>query len=267
MKSQINMTGSAKLSTFNQFQNTCDEHGIIFTDKDIDVLRDRFSLYGDEYQSNLMSAIRKRAELNNKRQKHIEEILSESCNVPKRYMAAKKEDLSAEVLKEIDAFTTGRIEGLFLPGGPGIGKTHLAVSLMRESILSAERDITFQAPDRFYVKQYLRPYFQAIPDLLSEIRNTFDDDNDLSEKQLMEKYTGEGKDQNHSFLVLDDLGSEKKTDWSEQTIYTLIDHRYRNLKRTIITSNFSLNEISKKYNDRSASRITEICEVVTLKGI
>jgi len=54
--------------------------------------------------------------------------------------------------------------------------------------------------------------------------------------------------------VLDDLGAEKTSDWTGQSIYTLISRRINDCKPTIVTSNLSLSEIDA-VDPRRASRL------------
>jgi integrase len=56
-------------------------------------------------------------------------------------------------------------------------------------------------------------------------------------------------------LYLDDLGTEKPTDWALQTLYLIIDRRYPEMMQTIISSNLNLDELSSRLGDRIASRI------------
>jgi DNA replication protein DnaC len=65
---------------------------------------------------------------------------------------------------------------------------------------------------------------------------------------------------------MDDLGVEKTSEWSMQTLYTITDWRYRELRQTLVTSNLTLDEIAGKVGDRIASRIAGMCKVVELKG-
>ena len=68
-------------------------------------------------------------------------------------------------------------------------------------------------------------------------------------------------------LVLDDLGAEKTTDWSFSVLYLIIDNRYNNYKKTIITSNFALNQLAGKLgDDRIPSRIRAMCSIVKMDG-
>lgn len=64
---------------------------------------------------------------------------------------------------------------------------------------------------------------------------------------------------NCRFLILDDLGTEKNTEYVDKIIYDFINHRFEEELQTIFTSNYTLEKISKNYHDRIASRITELC--------
>ena len=104
------------------------------------------------------------------------------------------------------------------------------------------------------------PLFVSIPDLLLEIRHSFKEKSETDEQDIINKYS------EIDLLVLDDLGIEKTSEWSIQTLYTIIDRRYRDMKRTIITSNLNLKEIADKLDDRISSRIAGMCDCITLKG-
>lgn len=65
------------------------------------------------------------------------------------------------------------------------------------------------------------------------------------------------------FLILDDFGSERPTDWVLGMLYLLVDRRYENMKTTIFTSNHSLDEIAEKFgDDRITSRIERMCTII-----
>ena len=71
----------------------------------------------------------------------------------------------------------------------------------------------------------------------------------------------------YHLLVLDDFGVEKISDWSYQLLYMLINRRYNNLKTTIFTSNFSLEQIAQQLgDDRLTSRIQHMCDVQKFEG-
>ena len=56
-------------------------------------------------------------------------------------------------------------------------------------------------------------------------------------------------------LVLDDIGADKPTEHNRTTLYQIINERIMNGAQTIVTSNFTLDEISTAYDERLASRL------------
>lgn len=68
------------------------------------------------------------------------------------------------------------------------------------------------------------------------------------------------------FLVLDDLGAAKGSEWTEEVNYRLINHRYERDLPTLITSNVPPRELSAALGERVASRLYEMADRVALKG-
>lgn len=160
-----------------------------------------------------------------------------TIGIPSRFRSA--------TVKRLESTT----DSLYLTGPRGTGKTHMAAAIVRELVM----DLT---------PSHSVSWVQWIsaPDLLLEIRNTFRDGSERSELSVIEQYS------ECDLLVLDDLGAEKTSEWSLQTLYTIIDRRYREERQTIITSNLSLDELAEKVDDRIASRLSELCRVVVLTG-
>lgn len=131
---------------------------------------------------------------------------------------------------------------LFINGKIGAGKTRLSCALLKD----------------FVTKSYGRGQFVTFPNLLSEIKMGFE--NDRGEDVLL-KYLS------LDLLVLDDLGTEKFSEWVGEKLFQIIDDRYRNDKFLIITSNLALDDFAKQYGiqgQRIASRITEMCKQIEL---
>jgi DNA replication protein DnaC len=128
---------------------------------------------------------------------------------------------------------------------------------MREHLKKAEVSEIYGVTP--IISRTFLPIFVAVPELLLSLRESYSK-NDTSEGEIISKYT-EG-----SLLVLDDLGAEKSTEWSINILYIIIDRRYRDEKKTIITSNLSLDELADKLDDRIASRIAGMCTVVPMGG-
>ena len=137
----------------------------------------------------------------------------------------------------------------YIYGPVGAGKTHLAVGYLREDILRNGEEA-----GRF---------IRAV-DLFKEIRDTFSEKSARNERALLEVF---GK--SVPLLIVDDLGTEKVSEWVEQTLYDLIDRRYGELLDTIITSNLEPSALSAHYTnhgDRLMSRIFAMGPVFRVEG-
>jgi DNA replication protein DnaC len=132
---------------------------------------------------------------------------------------------------------------LFIYGSYGTGKTHMAVAIARELLLQGRKVV-----------------FTSVPRLLFEIRKAFQEDTRETEAVYVEKYSS------CEFLVLDDFGLEKATEWARQTMDYIIYQRDNLLKPVVITSNLSLDEIARKIDGRIASRIAGMGKIVQFNG-
>lgn len=166
--------------------------------------------------------------------------LLQKCGVPKRYLYANMTDFE----QDYDG------ESMFITGPRGTGKTHLLVALLRKYM-----PLYFKTNDTI---EY-QPKFITVPELMLKFKSTFNRKDD-SEQEVLNNHS------KATMLFLDDLGVEKVSDWSIQMLYLLIDRRYRDMKRTFISSNLSLNDIAEKLDDRIASRIVGMCNILKLTG-
>ena len=67
-------------------------------------------------------------------------------------------------------------------------------------------------------------------------------------------------------LILDDIGVERGTPWTQERLYDLLNTRYNECKCTIFTSNLGPTEIEDKLGTRIASRIRS-SKIIELKGV
>ena len=135
-----------------------------------------------------------------------------------------------------------KAQGLMLMGGYGTGKTHLAVAILRET---AEAGI----PGMFVV----------VPDLLGKMRASFDRKDGKADELVTTA-------KNARLLVMDDLGAENPRPWVVELVYVLINHRYEHMLPTVITTNYSGNELEAVFGRRIMSRLAEMTTPVNIRA-
>lgn len=124
----------------------------------------------------------------------------------------------------------------FLVGGAGIGKTHIAnASLIAWCELWKRADAALI----------------TVPDLLDQLRQTHAGNAQISLDDLMRYYKLRG------FLVLDDLGANRVTDFADEKLYQIIDERMRRKRPTLVTSNVEPGSAleSERIEERTLSRL------------
>ena len=74
------------------------------------------------------------------------------------------------------------------------------------------------------------------------------------------------KGETKHLLVIDDLGTELVTRYTQAEVYDLVNHRLNTGKPTIINTNLGLQEIERTYSSRVHSRLAGMYAVVQFKG-
>ncbi len=133
--------------------------------------------------------------------------------------------------------------GLYFCGGVGTGKTHLAVAVLNELIR----------------RRRVPSLFVTVPELLDNLRETYNKPGRNLDEWM-------DAVQNADFLVLDDLGSERPTEWVRERIFVIVNHRYREALSTVFTSNIGPKDLAEQLGERTASRIIAMCTWVALEG-
>ncbi|HUR96653.1 MAG TPA: ATP-binding protein [Pyrinomonadaceae bacterium] len=140
--------------------------------------------------------------------------------------------------------------GLLFMGSVGVGKTHLAVSILKGL---SERGFSC--------------LFYEFGALLKEIQDSYNANTKTSELTVLAPVL------NAEILVLDELGASKPTDWVRDTMAHIINTRYNEKKATIFTTNYHddrQNDREETLEDRIGvrlrSRLFEMCKTIDVKG-
>ena len=180
------------------------------------------------------------------------------ARIPRRYRHCTLESFQSynESLREAVQHARCFIEeypaterGLLLLGLAGVGKTHIAVGVLRAVIQKTG------AAGLFYDTR----------DLLTTIRSTYDPVVRTSAVSILHPVM------ETPLLVLDDLGAERPTDWVEETMNLIVNTRYNERRITLFTSNYSdvpdidePNSLVARIGFRMRSRLHEMCSVVEI---
>src|ERR1700682_1799474 len=149
----------------------------------------------------------------------------EAARIPRRYANCTIENFKSEINKtQSNSLYYAKAlvrdypyldRGLLLMGPVGVGKTHLAVAILRGLIGKG-------VPCLFYESGAL----------LKRIQDSYNPVSKTSEMRVLAPVS------EAEVLVLDELGATVPTDWVRDTLYQIINTRYNQKKLTIFTTNF-----------------------------
>jgi DNA replication protein DnaC len=193
------------------------------------------------------------------------ERLLASANIPSRYQHCELDNFAnwsrtteiARVAAEkfVIEYPMPQPFGLLFMGPQGIGKTHLAVGIIKKLI-----------------RQKSVPcLFCTFPELLKEIQNSYNPSTQSSEMTILEPIL------DTQVLVLDELGAQKPSDWVRDQVAYVLNYRYNENKVTIITTNFMdqagegskaavMDSLAQRIGDRIRSRLFEMCKDIKMDG-
>jgi DNA replication protein DnaC len=155
--------------------------------------------------------------------------------------------------------------GLLLIGSIGVGKTHLAVGIIKELILSKG------VPCLFYDYR----------ELLKQIQNSYNESVKATELEVLRPVF------ETEVLVLDELGAVKPTEWVWDTVSLILNTRYNDNRTTIITTNYPddaareanghsefaraqraarSETLGDRIGERMRSRLHEMCRIIKMEG-
>ncbi len=204
-----------------------------------------------------------------KLQERAHALLS-SARIPKRYEHCELSNFDFEgthrglatarlaACKFVEDYPVDKA-GLLLIGSIGVGKTHLAVGILKELISS----------------KGIACLFYDYRELLKQIQNSYNDSVRATELEVLRPVF------ETEVLVLDELGAVKPTEWVWDTVSLILNTRYNDNRTTIITTNFDdkpaatvagprgagrEETLGDRIGERMRSRLHEMCRIVRMEG-
>ena len=187
----------------------------------------------------------KEREIAEKTQRKIESMFR-SCNIPEHIVKSRKFenfDINSDNERAFSILTTWSPSdkwGVFLQGTAGTGKSHLLIALANK-----------------WMKKQHPAFFMNVSDMFDDLKSGYSDNSYQIKMQTLK---------NVEILILDDIGTEKPTDWVEEKLFQLLNHRMNEGLATFFSSNCTLMDLKTRLHERITSRIKEMSVVVPLNG-
>ena len=137
-------------------------------------------------------------------------------------------------------------DNLLMSGRPGLGKTFLSACIARE-VSDAGFSVVYDTAIHIF-SQFESSKFGR--------ENPYDEDSGTDINRCL----------NCDLLIMDDLGAEMPSAFVTSAFYQLINTRLMTGKRTIVSTNLSLEEIDKRYGAAIASRLAGEYQLLTFFG-
>lgn len=147
------------------------------------------------------------------------------------------------------AYHRSRGDGLYIEGTNGTGKTHLAAAIALQLI-----------------GEGIPVICKTSSDMLMDIKRAFES-KEIKESEIFDIY------KKVELLIIDDLGKEQCSDWSMSTLYSILNDRYEDMRPTIVTTNYNVDELIEALTPRGSddtkivaiiSRLRETSTVITM---
>jgi DNA replication protein DnaC len=136
---------------------------------------------------------------------------------------------------------------VFLTGSVGTGKTHLLAAATNALMSRGEAALYVLSPD---VLDYIRAGFGSL------VTSRFSSDDATARLDLLRDV---------DWLIIDELGKERGTDFAHEQLFSLLDYRYRRHARTLIASNQQPSDqpdyLASRLGDRAVCRIVQMANV------
>ncbi len=148
---------------------------------------------------------------------------------PKAYMK-KVVELCQDFVKKFDSDS----QNLLFWGDPGLGKTFLSTCIAKE-LIATNHSVIYETAYKTF-------------SMLEELKFKKSDNEEKLKFKVDKLYSCD-------LLILDDLGSEFATQYTTASLFDIINSRLISGKKTVINTNLSITELTKKYGERVVSRL------------
>lgn len=175
-----------------------------------------------------------------KQQKDFKRLNRNSIILDSTIKKATFDNFIAETIEEKNAlefmrkiaeyYKKGGVGNTVLSGPAGTGKSHLSMAVLKECLQNEDVTVLFMS-------------FSEVLDLMKDY---FSNKSSIYSPEYFKRLMNEV-----DLLVIDDIGAEKVTDYSQDVLTKVLDGR----TSTIITTNLNSDELQAKYHGRIYSRI------------
>ncbi len=163
-------------------------------------------------------------------------------DIPTRFQAASLDTLDAQVRQKVEEWLDAG-EVLLITGPTGVGKSWTAAAAAKAWQQKMRAIAERRAEERGYMPDPKdKVLWSSVPTLAGIIR-------DMEHGESVIAHCREAH-----LLVLDDLGSEKASEYLVERFYSVIDHRYAWIRPYIVSTNLSLATLAQMW-PRMASRL------------
>lgn len=161
--------------------------------------------------------------------------------LPKKFEDKKLESIGWKIRSSVDNYLKEYPRWLYLYWPTGTWKTY-----------------TVSAIANYLIDKWVEIRMVNLADMAYRVKNSWDNP-ESNDKMLFDRL------KKSELLILDDLGTEKHSEWIEEQLFSIVNYRYERDMPIIITSNIALGDL--EYNARIISRIFETCTQICFDDI
>ena len=173
-------------------------------------------------------------------QKMVLTAWQKSARIPKRFLDIPrlKKNCAGRHIPEFN-------QSVFYWGDSSVGKSTLGCFILYKMALQEVQD----HPSKAFPGLFL-----PVTELFEELKDCYSNKSKdgISAEALLRKYS------DVPYLVLDDIGTERQTEWVFEKFYILVDRRYRDMLPTIFISNTRIKSITESMGCRVSRRICDM---------